>query len=534
MTTYRALYIAAALLGLALAGCSPGPSLQGSVLHVGNGAEVQNLDPHLVQGLTEHRVLSSLFQGLADIDPATMQPVPAAAESWAISPDGRVYTFQLRKDGRWSNGDPVTAQDFLYAWKRILSPNLASEYAYMLHVLKNAKPYNEGKITDFDQVGVKVLDDYTLEATLDNPTPYFLSMQMHFTWYPVHKATIEKFGAMDERNNPWTLEGNHVGNGPFRLLAWRPNDYILVARNPHFWNAKAVRLDGIEYLPISNDQTEERLFRAGELQLTHTIPSSKIAVYKTKQPDQLVIAPYCGVYFYRINVTKPPFNDKRVRQAFALAINRDELVRNVLKGGEAPACNFVPPRTGDYTFPTPFQENIGRARTLLAQAGYPNGDGLPPVEILYNTAESHKLIAEALQRMWKVNLNAEIRLMNQDWKVYLDSMNNLDYNLARSAWIADVLDPVNFLECFESGGGNNRTGFACPQYDQLVEKARAANTQEARTALLQQAETLLLDEMPILPIYFYTWKFLKAPQVKGFIPNTLGYFRWIDLYLDPA
>jgi len=502
------------------------------VLRVGNGAEVQNLDPHLVQGLTEHRVLSSLFEGLTDIDPKTMQTVPAAAESWTVSPDGRVYTFRLRKEGRWSNGEPVTAHDFLYAWKRILSPNLASEYAYMLHVLKNAKAFNDGRIADFSEVGAKALGDYTLEATLEYPTPYFPSMQTHFTWYPVQQRTVERFGAMDERNNPWTLEGNHVGNGAFRLVAWRPNDYILVARNPYYWNAGAIRLDGIEYLPINNEQTEERIFCAGGLHLTQTVPSSKIPVYQAKQPDRLFLAPYCGVYFYRINVTRPPFQDKRVRQAFALAINREELVRDVLKGGEQPARNFVPPHTADYTFPSPFAENAERARALLAEAGYPNGEGLPPAEILYNTTESHKLIAEALQRMWKVNLNAEVRLMNQDWKVYLDSMNNLDYGLARSAWIADVLDPINFLECFVAGGGNNRTGFASPVYDRLVEQARAANDPLARAALLQEAETLLMDEMPILPIYFYTWKFLKAPEVKGLVPNPLGYFRWTDLYIE--
>lgn len=530
--TFRFAYVAFALSGAVLAGCQAGPSLEGAVLHVGNGAEVQNLDPHLVQGLTEHRVLSSLFEGLTDIDPKTMQPVPAAAESWTVSPDGRVYTFRLRKEARWSNGEPVTAHDFLYAWKRILSPNLAAEYAYMLHVLKNAKAFNEGKITDFGEVGAKALDDYTIETTLDNPTPYFLSMQMHFTWYPIHQRTVERFGVVDERNNPWTLEGNHVGNGPFRLMAWRPNDYILVARNPHYWNASAIRLDGIEYLPISNEQTEERVFRAGGLQLTQTVPSSKIPVYQVRQPDRLIIVPYCGTYYYRINITRPPFQDKRVRQAFALAINREELVRDVLKGGEAPAYNLVPPRTADYTFPSPFREDVEQARALLAEAGYPNGEGLPPAEILYNTTEGHKIIAEALQRMWKVNLNAEVRLMNQDWKVYLDSMNNLDYSMARSSWIADVLDPINFLECFISGGGNNRTGFASTVYDRLVEQARAANDPAARMALLQEAEVLLMDEMPILPIYFYTWKFLQAPEVMGLVPNALGYIRWADLYLD--
>lgn len=526
-----------ALLAVALfvlAGCGAARHETGAVLHAGNGTEVQNLDPHVVSGVSEHRVLTALFEGLTELDPATMQPVPAAAESWTQSPDGLLYTFHLRKEGRWSNGDPVTARDFVYSWRRILSPNLAAEYAYLLYCLKNAKAYHAGTLTDFGAVGVKALDDYTLEATLEFPAPYFLGMQVHSAWLPVHQATIERFGAIDERNTPWTLEGAHVGNGAYKLEAWRPNDYLRVTRNPFYWNAKQPRLDAIEFWPISNEQTEERNFRSGALQLTYTVPFNKMPRYRKEQPDRLCTAPYCGTYYYRINVTRPPFQDKRVRQAFALSIDREDLATHVLLGGEAPAYNLTPPDTNGYTFKPTFTANVERARMLLAEAGYPNGEGLPPVEILYNTSEQHRIIAEALQRMWKTALNAEVRLANQDWKVYLDSMNQLDYQLVRASWVADVLDPVNFLECFTTGNGNNRTGFSSPAYDAIIAKVYAEPDPARRNEFMRAAEAMLMDEMPIIPIYFYTWKFLKAPQLKGLVPNPLGHIRWTDLYFDTA
>ena len=527
-----AFYAGVAALALFFAGCGPRSGPDGKTLLVGNGAEVQDLDPHLVSGVTEHRVLSSLFEGLADLDPATMEPVPAAAESWEVSEDGRVYTFHLRRNGRWSNGDPVTARDFAYAWQRILTPSLAAEYAYMLHCIKNAKAFNEGTLDDFSKVGVRVLDDYVLEVTLEHPTPYFLGMQTHQTWYPVHQATIERFGAMDERNTLWTREENFVGNGPFQLKEWWPEVRIRVVRNPHYWGAGAVRLEAIEFFPIDNEQTEEWNFRAGMLHLTGSVPLSKIPKYRAEHPDLLKIHPYCGTYYYRANVTRPPMDDKRVRRAFAMAINRKELIENVTRGGEGLAFNLTPPGTAGYTFVGGVEEDVEAARALLAEAGYPEGKGLPPIEILYNTSEAHKVIAEALQRMWKVNLGADVRLMNQDWKVYLSSMNTLDYGLARSAWIADFLDPVNFLECFITGGGNNRTGFSSPEYDTLIAGAYQEPDPERRFDLLQQAETILVEEAPIIPIYFYTWKFLQSPKVKGFMPNILGYIRWKDLYLE--
>jgi oligopeptide transport system substrate-binding protein len=519
-------------VALLLAGCGGSVVVEPGVLQVGNGAEVQNLDPHLVSGVTEHRVLTSIFEGLVDMDPATMQPVPATAESWTVSPDGLRYTFKIRPTAKWSNGDLVTAHDFVYAWHRMLSPKLATEYGYFLHCIKNAKPFNLGTLSDFSEVGAKALDDATLAVVLENPTPYFLGMQIHFAWFPVHRATIEAFGEMDERDTQWARAGNHVGNGAFQLAAWYPSEFVRVEANPHYWNAANLRLKGIVYHPISNIQTEERAFRAGDLHLTSIVPLHKVAVYQEKYPDLIHIEPYCGSYYYRLNVTKPPLDDKRVRQALSLALDRESLAAHVLKGGELPATHFTPPNTAGYTAKTQVDFDVDRARALLAEAGYPNGEGLPPIEILYNTSEDHKIIAVVIQSMWKKNLNIDVQLMNQDWKVYLSSMNTLDYQVARSAWIADVLDPINFLECFLSGSGNNRTGFNSPDYDRLINTAYAEADVQRREGLLQKAEAILLDEMAVIPIYFYVQKYLKAPEVKGLVSNSLGYIRWTDLYFE--
>lgn len=520
-------------MGVILAGCGGSPGTAENVLNVGNRSEVQDLDPHIVTGIAEFRALGALFEGLTGLNPESMAPVPATAESWSLSEDGKVYTFKIRETAKWSNGDPVTAHDFAYAWKRMLTPGLASEYSYMLHCMKNAKAYNDGTMSDFNEVGAKVIDDYTLEVTLENPTPYFLGMQIHYSWFPVHQATIENFGRMEDRGSAWTRAGNHVGNGPFRLLEWNPDAELRVVRSETYWDARNVKLDGVTFFPISDEMTEERSFRSGALDLTYTVPMHKVEEYQRESPALLQIFPYVQTYFYRFNTTRPPFDDRRVRQAFGLAIDRAELAKNVLKSGEAPAYFLTPPNTAGYTCTYKVADDVEKARALLAEAGYPDGQGLPPMDLLYNTSQADKVIAEAVQQMWKKGLNAQVEMRNQDYKVYLSSMTNLDYGICRSTWLADVLDPINFLECFLAGEGNNRTGFASEEYDGLIRAAYAEADTEVRFALLQKAEALLLEEAPISPVCFMTQKYLKKPEVKGLIPNSLGYIRWQDLYLEP-
>jgi oligopeptide transport system substrate-binding protein len=508
--------------------------LKEGILHIGNGAEPQDLDPHVITGFTEHKILFALFEGLVDLDEKTLEPIPAVAESWQVSGDGLIYTFTLRRTAAWSNGDPVTAHDFVYAWQRILSPALGSEYSYMLYCIRNAKEYNEGNLQDPAQIGVTALDDHTLRVTLVHPTPYLLSMQIHNSFFPVHKPTIERFGGIDERGTKWTQAGNLVGNGPFMLTRWEPNRIISLAKNPHYWDAAHVRLNGAHFYPIDSQQTEERAFRRGELHTTSEVPLNKIEVYKRSNPDLIHTDPFLGTYFYRFNVTRPPFDDARVRRAFAMAIDRKTLVEKVTKGSQQPAGCLTPPDTAGYTCASAIPYNAEEAGKLLAEAGHPQGRGLPPIELLYNTSESHKLIAEAIQQMWKEHLGVEVSLVNQDWKVYLASMGNLDYQIARSAWIGDYLDPNSFLDCFVTGGGNNRTGYASPVYDKLIARAAQTAEQQQRFAVFQEAEQVLLNDAPIAPIYFYTRVYLKVPELKGWEPNILGHVRYKNLYFENA
>lgn len=500
-------------------------------LRVGNGAEVQDLDPSIVSGVTEHRILSALFEGLVSLDPKTLSPIPGVAESWIISNDNLKYTFKIRKNCYWSNGEPLTAQDFINSWKRILTPSLSAEYAYLLFCIKNAKNYYEGKIKNFEDVGAKALDDYTLQVELEFPTPYFLTMQAHNIWFPVHLPTLTKYGDPYTRNNKWTHTGNHVSNGAYRLVKWVPNKIVLVEKNPFYWNRDSIKIDKISFFPIDNQLTEERLFRTYYLDLTSTIPLKKIDYYKSQKPTNLLLHPYIGVYYYRVNVKKSPLDNPLIRKALSLSIDREKITKYILRGGEQPAYHYVPPGVGDYIPPKLLQYNPLLAKQLLQEAGYPNGNGIPPIEILFNTSEAHKTIAEAVQQMWKEILGINVKLVNQEWKVYLTSMNQLDYQIARSAWIADFLDPVNFLECFLSYSGNNRTGWANSEFDNKVESAYREPNPQKRLKILEEAEKIILEELPIIPIYFYTQKMLISERVLNFQPNVLGYIRWQELNL---
>ena len=502
------------------------------ILQLGNGTEPQDLDPDIVTGQNEFYIIMSLLEGLVSYDPVDLHPVPGVAERWDISPDRKVYTFHLRKNAKWSNGEPLTARDFLETYKRILTPSLGSEYSYMHWVVKNARAYNEGTLTNFDEVGYKVLDDYTFQVTLENPTPYFLSLANHQSWFPVPMNVVRKFGDPYQRGNRWTHAGHFVGNGPFVLTKWRINDIISVRKNTNYWDAANVRLNGINFFPIESDDTEERAFRSGQLHITYTMPLAKIDYYKEHYPELLHIEPFLGNYFYRINVTKPPLNDKRVRQALALAIDREAIVKTVTRGGQLPAYNLVPPGTAGYTCHTLLREDVAQARRLLAEAGYPGGKDMPPIELLFNTLESHRTIAEAIQQMWQKNLGIQVRLVNQEWKVYLDAQRTMDYQICRASWIGDYVDPNTFLDMWVTGGGNNETGWSNPEYDRLIAQAAETADPKARLEVFQKAEAILMDELPILPIYFYTSTRAIRPEVKGWHPTILDMHPYKYLYLE--
>ena len=502
-------------------------------LHWGNGTEPQSLDPQIATGVPEHHIITSVMEGLVGKDRKTLMPIPAVAESWEVSDNLKVYTFHIRKNALWSNGDPHTAHDYVWSWWRALQPALGNLYAYMLFPIDKAQQYYEGEIESFDQVGVKALDDYTLQITLGNPTPYFLQLLDHYSLFPVHQATIEKFGAADERGTRWTYEGNLVGNGPFALSDWKINRRIVVEKNPLYWDAENVKLNRIIFYPTENVTTEERMFRAGQLHVTNDIPADKIDVYRTKKNPALHLAPYLGVYFYRVNINTPHLSDRRVRRALAMSIDRESLTRNIVKAGETPAYAITPPGTIGYQPPQELRFDPEGAKQLLADAGYPNGEGFPATEILYNTNEAHKKIAVAIQQMWKKHLNVDIQLLNQEWKVYLASESAGQYQVSRAGWIGDYVDPNNFLDMFLCGGGNNRTGWCNEEYDRLIlEVAPAMKSHEERLAIFAKAEKMLLDDMPVLPIYIYASKRLIDPSVKNYDSNLLDQASYKDIYLD--
>ena len=504
------------------------------ILNIGNGDEPADLDPHVVTGDIEIDIIYALLEGLIDRHPVDLSPVPAVAESWEITDEGKTYAFHLRTSARWSNNDPVTAHDFVYAWQRALMPALGNQYAYMLYPVLNAEQFNKGEISDFSQVGVRAVDDHTLEVRLNSSTPYFLGLLANISTFPLHKATIEKFGNIDTRGSEWTRASNFVGNGPFQLARWEQNKVVVVERNPHYWDASTVKLDAIQFYPVSDMNTEERMFRTGQLHITNVLPEEKIASYLKEKPELIKIHPYFGTYFYRLNTTVPPLNDVRVRRALAMSIDRESIVKNVTKGGQVPAYTLTPPDTLGYTARAAIPYNIEQASQLLAEAGYPDGKGFPELQLMFNTLDTHQKIAEAIQQMWSQALNINITLQNQEWKVFLDSERTMNYQMTRASWIGDYVDPNTFLDMFLTDGGNNRSGWSNPHYDELITAAAKTADQTQRYELFQQAEEILMTEVPIIPIYTYSKFNLQSPYVKGWHQNIMDYHPYKYVSLEPA
>jgi oligopeptide transport system substrate-binding protein len=499
-------------------------------LYIGIGTEPEALDPHLVTGVTEHYVLLSLLEGLVTRNGETLAIEPGVAHSWERSTDGLTYTFHLDPAASWSNGDPVLASDFLFSFERILSPVLGAPYAYMLYPMRGAEAFNTGELTDFSKVGSHAPDDQTLVIELSSPTPYFLGLLTHFTWWPVHPPTVLKYGSMTDRISDWTKAKNFVGNGPFSLKSWRLNSEIEVVKNPHYRAADSVQLNGIHFLPIEGD-AEERAFRAGHIHISSTIPTHRIDWYQKNRPDNIRFDTYLGTYYYAFNVHRGPLADARVRKALAYSVNREELTKHVLRAGQKPAYNFTPPETGGYSAEARFRYDPEKARQLLAEAGFPNGEGFPSFELLYNTSESHRTIALAIQQMWKRELGIDITLYNQEWKVYLASRKKQDFDIVRAAWIGDYDDANTFLGLATSNNGNNHSGWGNAEYDALIDRATKEQTPAARFADFQQAESILLDEMPFLPIYFYVRSLLINESVQGWHANVLDYHPYQSISL---
>lgn len=503
------------------------------ILYRGLAADLASLDPHLITGLPEINVASALFEGLVGEHPETGAPVPAVAERWDTSSDGLTWTFHLRANAKWSNGAPVTAHDFAASIKRVLTKSLGADNVAMLYVLANAEAWYQGGVADFAQVGVHAVDDHTLRLTLAHPAPYLPTLLSHPIWYPIHQPTLEKGGGIAERSNRWTDVETFVGNGPFVLKANRRSQVILVEKSLTYWDAANVRLRAIHFRPAEDRDSEERAFRAGQLHLTEALPIGKVETYRREQPDILRISPFLDTYFYRINTTRPGLDHKLVRRALSLALDRRAITEKITRGGQQPAFSFTPSGLAGYTPPAVLAENLDEAKRLLAEAGYPGGKGLPPVEIMINNSGNHRVIAEAIQQMWN-RVGVQAQLNNMEMSSLFAKRRALDYSVLRSEWVADFADPKSFLDVFRGGSSNNHTGWNSLAYDRLLREADLTADATARQKLLQQAETVLLEELPIIPIYHFTSVRLVHPAVRGWHPLPLDRHPYKHVWLEES
>lgn len=505
---------------------------QAGVLHLSVGSEPTDLDPQTVTGLGDAKIIAALFEPIVTFDPLTLAPRPALAERWDISPDGLTYTFHLRPTARWSNGDPITAEDCIASWRRILTPTLAADYAYFFYIIRGAESFHKSQTTDFTTVGLAAPDARTLVVTLAHPAPYFLQILLNSPWRPLNVRSIAAVGDAYRRGTPWTRPGKLISSGPFTLKEWKPHQHILVEKSLTYWDHATVRLNAIQFYPIDSMDAEERAFRAGQLHGTWALPLSKILPLQQEKSPALRIDPILETYFFRLNVHRAPLNDQRIRRALSLAIDRDAIAQKILPGGRQPAPTLISSVIPGYTPPPRRAYDLAAARQLLAEAGHAGGAGLPPIEILYNNSEILRLVAEAIQQMWRRDLGLDIRLVNQEFKVVFASRRTGDYQILLGSWTADYLDATTFLDLWRSDSGNNHTGWADPAYDALSDQANRLADPAARGAVLTAAEALVLEAAPIIPIYFNTHVYLLHPAVRGWQPTPMDHSDYRYVWLE--
>jgi oligopeptide transport system substrate-binding protein len=500
--------------------------IRNGTLLVGNAAEPGDLDPHLASILNDQIVVLTLFEGLTLLDERTTNPLPAAAESWSTSPDGLVWTFRLREGLQWSNGDPLTADDFVQSWRRVLSPAFATDNAWYLFALKNAEAYNAKKISDVSAVGFKAADARTLVLTLEHPTPYLAALVSMPAWFPVNPRVLSKFGAMEQRGTAWTRPGNLVSNGAFTLAQWNPNARVVLEKNPRHREASRNKLNRVVFFPIENPDVEERDFRAGQLHVTFNLPVTKIASWRKQDAAKLRVDPMLQINFLRFNTTRPPLNDARVRRALSLAIDRRALAESVLQRSRAPAFAITPPGTGGYSARAAVTLKIDEAKKLLAAAGFAEGQGLPVMDIQARNDEIMPRVAEALQAMWQRELGLRTTISQVEQKTWIQNQQTLNYGISTAAWTADFPDPVTFLGMFTANSAYNWTGWNHARYEKLMAAAAAQVDPKQRYETFQEAETLLLDEAPVAPLFYGAQTYLIHPAVKGWEPAPLVFRRF--------
>ncbi len=488
-----------------------------------NYVEPESLDPALITGVAEMRIVSAMFEGLTRLDPQTAAPIPGMAERWDISPDGRVYTFYLRSNLVWSTGEPINASDIVYSWIRALDPATASDYAGQLFYIKNAEDFTSGKIKDPSLVGVHALDPFTLRVELNNPTAFWLDLCAFPTLTVVPRQTIAKYG------DRWLMARPLPSSGPYEMVAWRINDKVRLRKNPRYWDAANTKTELVDLLPISSPTTALNLYETGGADIVwdkDLVPNELVDVLK-QRPD-FHSFPYLGSYFMRFNVTRKPFDDVRVRQALELAIDKQRITRKITRAGEIATDHFTPDGVARYHPPKGLGYDPDRARKLLAEAGFPGGKGFPRFQYMYNAASGgaaqvHEKIAVEMQEMWRDELGIDVELQPTEWKVYLANQSKMDFETCRASWIGDYNDADTFLNIFLSNSGNNRTGWKNERYDELIHQADCENDLAKREKLFQEAETILVrDENPIIPLYFYVgFSYYNDTKIKGIYANIL-------------
>ena len=534
-----ALVVAATIGATLLVGCGDDSKKESSeqVLTYNLGADSKTLDPALNTAVDGGIVIANAFEGLCRTD-ENDKAIEGGAKSWTISEDGLTYTFNLREDAKWTNGDNVTAHDYEYAWKRVLNPETGAEYAYQMYYIEGAEAYNTGEGTE-DAVGVKALDDYTLEVKLHTPTSYFLELTAFPCYFPVNKSVVEK-------DADWaTKVDTYVSNGPFKMTEWNMKDSLVFVKNDNYYNKDKVKLDKLVMKMVTDETSAYATFKAGDFDMIDVVPTSEIEA--GLKDGSFVKFDNLGTYFLVVNVTgenasddvKKVLTDKKVRQALNLAIDRDSIVKNVTKGGQIPAHSYIPEGIPgadgkDFASKEYFKSSgdVAAAKKLLEEAGYKDGEGFPTITLLYNQEGSHGDIMQAVADMWKKNLGINVSLSQQEWKVFQTTRTQKQYQIARHGWSGDYVDPMTFLEMWTSASALNDAGFSNAEYDSVISDAISELDTKKREELLHKAEDILMDEMPIMPIYYYTKVKGIKPYVKGIKQSQIGFVYFDEAYID--
>lgn len=506
-----------------------GSAAQAVTLNLGNGGEPGSLDPHKVSGNWENRIVGEYLEGLVAED-AKADAIPGQAESWTISDDGLVYTFKLRADAVWTDGQPVVAQNFVDAFQRLFDPATAAEYAYLQFPIKNSSKIAAGEITDFSQLGIKAIDEKTLEITLEASTPFFLQALTHYTAYPIRKDVIEKFG------DQWTQPENIVGNGPYKIVEWVPGSYIRAVKSDTYYGKADVKIDEIMFENSEDLTAALNRYRAGELDILTDFPSDQYQFLQDNYPGEAHVAPFLGIYYYVVNQEKPPLDNVNIRKALSISIMRDVIGPEVLGTGELPAYGWVPEGTANYEgtpyMPDwagkPYEERVAEAKALMAEAGYTPENPLT-LQLRYNTNENHQRIAVAISSMWK-EIGVNVELLNAEVAVHYDALRAGDFQVGRAGWLLDYSDASNTLDLLRTGVENNYGRYSNAEFDSLMDQAAKELDLTKRAGLLHQAEKLAMDEFGAIPIYWYVSKNVVSPKISGFVDNAkdINRVRWLS------